>query len=289
MKRFRMYLKPFLAVCLPAALSVAVASCDGDAAVPPAAAPGAQPVETPAAARTGLLVQDVSGRIETNIDPQRLAFMHSDLIEAGRLADAERLSKSYDFKTGLVHERVMPGRRSVSESGVEAVSKATTIYDPSFVYSCETYVTCTGSWIWETCTNPLYGCRPWFEPGQIAGMKGYPLRHIGISDRPSTPPSGNIAAPTMWYTFFRGGAWTPWIQAGSTFGWANAKIEAFAVWVDNPAWTVGYQVWSTDYNLSLGLGKWASNGQAAGTPNSGQFIQQYNVSVYRFVDGGGID
>jgi hypothetical protein len=234
------------------------------------------------------VLRDTSDRVITQLDPGMLAHIRQRLVNEGREPEAQRLGRSYDFTTGAIDARLKPAPSLVGSAGAALSAGAATINDPSYVYSCETYVSCSGSLWWRTCIDPMYGCRPWFENGTWAGMFGYALRHMIIVDRPSTPPPGAIPPPQVFYQFSRNGSWTNLINStGPWPSWANYQIEAFLVYIQGDSrWQVSYGAASSYFQPSWYQYRFGSNGQIVGATGSGQPIQQFIVQVYRLEDGG---
>ena len=240
---------------------------------------GAPPEADPAPTSPlpGPVLWTLENRVQPEVDPQWFEYYRNQLKKEGKGELADRLAKSYDPVTGKL---VTGLRERAVATGVMAAA-ATWVGDSSFSYSCETLVTCSGSLWWRSCTVPWFGCGQQFLNGESAGGgANSPLRAITIHDR-NVPPPGPVPPPRIFYSFFQNNTMRGEFEALGQIPFSiwNNGVEALKVrLVGDSRWNVSYTLISNQFRDNPRIGM---NGELAGVPRSGHFIQRFWITIFR--------
>lgn len=178
-----------------------------------AAGASAQEAEgTAAAAEAPVRVVDVSGRLQTRMEPFKLEQLRQALIDDGRERDAARLEQAYDFETGNLRNPSLYGLRPTQDNGeITVETRAASLTEDSLRYRVH-HVKPPCKWVWQTffwvrqCPNPAFSwMSPWVNAGEsMAGnyQSNYPIDDIEIAQDPSwtTPLADRPPEFYIWTT-----------------------------------------------------------------------------------------
>jgi uncharacterized protein YjdB len=229
-------------------------------------------------------VKNSSGDVVSDFDPNLLALIKKDLEQKNRIKDAEKLTQSYDMKTGKLFSQFKDEAQAVSKSS--RISSGNQNFELSVCVQHWIADYITGVYIGATGGFPGVGTLSWLEggtTGQSRAMLGFKIK------------SYLATGYGLQYCVHRGNVgWESYKDDDQFTNITNSsqEVQAFRVRVvrtnffsPNKYYGVFYQAHVSnhpDEGYGDGWMGWTGNDAVAGTTGQSRMCQAMRVGIYEY-------